>query len=187
MARKATEEERPKTSEMKYEYSYGVDEKPPGHAMFEDEDDFDYSSKGRLISNRRRGMNKKRSVGGRVVPSRPRTLQLGKLKTKISKEERMRKRKREEEELEVYVATAKRKGTNNRRRERGSIRERRPHVMFAEKLESIRASVEARPMAGPFLKPVNRRLISRYYEVISHPIDLSTIRDKISRFVMLCS
>jgi Protein of unknown function (DUF3591)/Bromodomain len=183
MARKSAEEEKPRVSEMKFDYSYGVEEKPPGHAMFEDDDDFDYSSKGRLMSNRRRGVgNKKRTIpGGRAVVGRPRTLQIGKLKTKVSKEERMRKRKREEEELEVYVATAKRKGTNNRRRERGSIRERRPHVMYAEKLESIRSSVEARETAGPFLKPVNRRLLPQYYELISHPIDLSTIRDKISR------
>lgn len=183
IARKSSEEERPRTREMKFDYSYGVDEKSPGHAMFEDEDDFDYSSKGRLMSNRRRGINRKRTgAGGRGGGARPRNLQIGKLKTKVSKEERMRKRKREEEELEVYVAAAKRKGTNNRRRERGSIRERRPHIMFAEKLEAIRASVEARgESAGPFLKPVNRRIIPQYYELISHPIDLSTIRDKIHR------
>jgi Bromodomain len=42
--------------------------------------------------------------------------------------------------------------------------------------------MEARPFAQPFLKPVNRRLIPRYYEVISNPIDLQTIRDKISRY-----
>lgn len=183
MARKSAEPERPRMSDMKYDYSYGTDEKPPGHSMFEDEDDFEYSSKGRLMSNRKRTINKKRSPGARAVAARPKNLQIGKLKTKVSKEERMRKRKREEEELEVYVTTAKRKGANNRRRERGSIRERRPHVMFAEKLEVIRALAEARPMAGPFHKPVNRRLIPRYYELISHPIDMSTIRDKISRYV----
>lgn len=167
--------ERSKNKEVKYEY--GNDEKPPGHAMFEDEDDFEYSSKGRLHSNKRGGVRKR--IGGRTAP-RGRNLQIGRLKTQISKEERMRKRKREEEELEVYSASVKRKGTSNRR-ERGSIRDRRPHVIFAEKLEAIRASVEARPSAAPFLKPVNRKLIPRYYEVISHPIDLSTIRDKISR------
>jgi transcription initiation factor TFIID subunit 1 len=186
MARKEADEESPRVSEMKLDYSYGVDEKPPGHAMFEDEDDFDYSSKGRMMSNRRRGPgNKKnRSAPGMRAPTvKPRSLQIGKLKTKISKEERMRKRKREEEELDVYVATAKRKGgANNRRRERGSIRDHRPHVKYAEKLEGIRATVEARSFSGPFHKPVNRKILPRYYEVISHPIDLSTIRDKISRY-----
>lgn len=175
-------DERPKHAELKYEY--GIDEKPPGHAIFEDEDDFEFSSKGRLHSSRRRGLGRKKA-GGRAAP-RARNLQLGKLKMKVSKEERMRKRKREEEELEVYVTSAKRRGTSNRR-ERGSIRERMPHVIFAEKLESIRASVEVRPFAGPFVKPVNRRLIPRYFEVISHPIDLSTIREKISRYVQGCT
>jgi hypothetical protein len=55
-------------------------------------------------------------------------------------------------------------------------------VIFAEKLEAIRAAVESRPFAGPFLKPVNRRHLPQYYERITHPIDLSTIKDKISRY-----
>jgi Bromodomain len=191
-----------------FKYEHGDDETTPGHAMFEDEDDFEYSSKGLKQGGSRRrpgsggggggnsgtngGVNKiRRGATGRVTPRGAvggnsnnsnivRNLKLGKLKTKTSKEERMKKRKREEEELEVYSSSAKMKGTNNRR-ERGSIRERRPHVIFAEKLEQIRNAVEARPYAGPFLKPVNRRLIPRYYEVISHPIDLATIRDKIKR------
>lgn len=171
-----SDEDRPRNQELKYEH--GLDEKPPGHAMFEDEDDFEYSSKGRLHSSRRRGGKKR--VGGRVI-ARGRNLQIGKLKTKISKEERMRKRKREEEELEVYATSAKRRGTSNRR-ERGSIRDRRPHVMFAEKLEAIRSAVEARPFAGPFVKPVNDRLFPNYYVLISQPMDLQKIRDKISKY-----
>lgn len=172
--------QRSKGSEFKYEH--GVDDKPPGHSLFEDEDDFEFSSKGRMHGGRHRngggGASRKRGVGGTRTPNpRPRHLQIGKLKTKISAEERMRKRKREEEELDTYVSQAKKKGTNNRR-ERGSIRDRRPHIIFAEKLESIRSLVENGPGAGPFLKPVNRRLIPKYYEVISHPMDLSTIRDK---------
>jgi len=174
-----TDDDRPRTRELTYDH--GSDEKPPGHAVFEDEDDFEYSSRGRLHTHKRRGGGKRRAgSGGRAAP-RGRNLQLGKLKTKISKEERIRKRQREDDELDVYTHTAKRKGTNNRR-ERGSIRDRRPHVIFAEKLEAIRGAIEARPFAGPFVKPVNRRLIPRYYEVISHPIDLQTIRDKISRY-----
>ena len=93
----------------------------------------------------------------------------------------MRKRKKEEDELDVYVSSAKRKGTSNRK-ERGSIRDRRPHIIFGEKLEAIRSAVESRPSAGPFLKPVSRKFIPRYYEVISHPIDLSTIREKNTKY-----
>jgi len=179
LAEKRDEEQaRPSRSrEIKYEHS--PDEKPPGHSMFESDDDFEYSSK---MSTKRRGTGRRRGPSGGRLASRGRThLQIGKLKTKVSKEERIRKRKREEEEMDLYRASAKRKSTNNRR-ERGSIRERRPHVIFAEKLEVIRAAIESRPGAGPFVKPVNRRLIPKYYEVISNPIDLQTIRDKISRY-----
>uniref|UniRef100_A0A7S2VAW6 Bromo domain-containing protein n=1 Tax=Entomoneis paludosa TaxID=265537 RepID=A0A7S2VAW6_9STRA len=178
LAQKKDEHERPKSREWNYEH--GADEKLPGHAMFEDEDDFEYSSRsGRMHSGKRRGGRKRGD--GRVTPRGRGALQFGKLKTKTSKEERMRKRQREEEELEVYNAQAKRKSTNNRR-ERGSIRDRRPHVIFAEKLEAIVAAVEARPYSPPFAKPVNRKLIPRYYEVISNPIDLQTMRAKIKRY-----
>ena len=75
------------------QYEYGADEKPPGHAMFEDDDDFEFSSKGRMQGGRRRGPgSRRRGVAGRAGP-RSRNLQLGKLKTKPSAEERMRKRK----------------------------------------------------------------------------------------------
>lgn len=162
-------------------YEYGADEKPLGHSMFEDEDNFDFSSKGRMQGGRRRGAGvRRRGVAGRGAP-RGRNLQIGKLKTKTSNEQRMKKRKKEEEELDVYKSSAKRKGTSNRR-ERGSIRDRRPHIIFSEKLEAIRTAVESRPSAGVFQKPVNRKLLPRYYEMISHPIDLSTIKEKNTKY-----
>lgn len=164
-------------------YEIGHHEKPVGHSMFEDEDDFDFATRGRLGATRRRG-GRGRGRGGTGAKRGPkpknRTLQLGKLKTKVTKEERIKKRKRQEEEEELYIPPAKRKGTSNRR-ERGSIRDRRPHVIFAERLESIRSMVESRPMAGPFHKPVSRKQFPRYYEAISNPIDLATIREKIQK------
>ena len=113
--------------------------------------------------------------------SRKKELQFGKLKTKVTKEQRIKKRRREEDELEVYSSIQRRQGTSNRK-ERGSIRDRRPHVIFANKLESIRAAVESRPSAGPFHKPVSRKALPRYYEMISHPMDLSTIKTKIEKY-----
>jgi len=183
MARLQQDPEKERSHETP-KYEYGADEKPLGHSMFEDEDDFEFSSKGRMQGGRRRGTGaRRRAVAGRGGP-RARNLQVGKLKTNKaspSPEERMRKRKKEEDEMDVYVSSAKRKGTNNRR-ERGSIRDRRPHIIFAEKLEAICSAVESRPSVGPFLKPVSRKHIPRYYEVISHPIDLSTIRQKNTKY-----
>jgi hypothetical protein len=75
----------------------------------------------------------------------------------------------------------RKQGTSNRK-ERGSIRERRPHVIFASKLEEIRNAAESRPTAGPFHKPVSRKIVPKYYEIISHPMDLSTIREKINKY-----
>jgi Protein of unknown function (DUF3591) len=155
MARLQQEPDENRERSMNMKYEHGIDEKPPSHAMFEDEDDFEFSSRGRLPGGRRKGGNRRSGSSGRSV-SRARNLQISKLKTKQSTEERMRKRKKEEDELDVYVSSAKRKGTNNRR-ERGSIRDRRAHVVFSDKLEAIRQEVESRPSSGPFLKPVRCR------------------------------
>ena len=153
MTRLQQEPEQSRAKSIHFRYEHGIDEKPPGHAMFEDEDDFEFSSRGRMQGGRRKGGNRRSGSSGRGV-SRARNLQIGKLKTKQSTEERMRKRKKEEDELDVYVSSAKRKGTSNRR-ERGSIRDRRAHVVFSDKLEAIRQEVESRPSSGPFLKAVS--------------------------------
>jgi len=180
MARLAKEEEyTPRRSYVRPDYM--PDEKQIGHAMFSDEDDFEFTVRGgRSTGTKRRGGRRGRAAGGRGM-SRKKDLQFGKLKTKVTKEQRIKKRRREEDELEVYSSIQRRQGTSNRK-ERGSIRDRRPHVIFANKLESIRSTVESRPSAGPFHKPVNRKLIPRYYEMISHPMDLATIKTKIEKY-----
>ena len=107
----------------------------------------------------------------------------GKIRTGTAKA--LKKRKRDEDDIEEYNSVARRKGTSNRK-ERGSIRDRRPHVIFANRLEDIRAMAEARPQSGPFHRAVDARAWPRYYEVISDPIDLSAIRDKIKKYVLQC-
>jgi hypothetical protein len=104
------------------------------------------------------------------------------MRQRQSAEKRLKKRKREQEESEVYTTHSKRKGTASNRRERGVARERMPHVMFREKIEAIRAEIEMRPTSGVFHRPVSRKAIPRYYEVISEPIDLQTIRDKNQKY-----
>ncbi len=158
---------------------YPPDEKQIGHAIFEDEDDFEFSSRGRGHGLKRRGGGR-RGRGGSTARAMPRTT-FGKLKNSVTKEQRLKKRKREEDELELYASVARRKGTSNRK-ERGSIRDRRPHVIMADRLEAIRSAIESRPSSGPFHKPVNRRAWPQYYEKISNPIDLATIRDRIQKY-----
>jgi hypothetical protein len=172
--------EKPRRKEIP---EYQADDKQIGHAFFEDEDDFEYSSRGRGSMLKRRGAGRRARAGATAkAPPRKKEFQFGKLKNKVSKEQRIKKRKRDEEEAELYESVSKRKGTSNRK-ERGSIRARRPHVILADRLEAIRSTIESRPSSGPFVKPVNRRQLPRYYEVISHPIDLATIRDKIQKYV----
>jgi len=105
----------------------------------------------------------------------------GKPRQKSTQDKRIKKRKREAEEKDLYISNAKRKGTSNRR-ERGSARERMPHVILADRLEQVRIDVEKRPTSIPFHKKVNKRIYPGYYEIITEPIDLQTIRDKIQRY-----
>ncbi|VEU39825.1 unnamed protein product [Pseudo-nitzschia multistriata] len=167
----------PKKSYVRPDYM--PDEKQIGHAMFSDEDDFEFTTRGS------RSQGTKRKVGGRRGRAAGRTkkkdLQFGKLKSKVTKEQRIKKRKREEDEMEVYSSFQRRQGTSNRK-ERGSIRDRRPHVIFANKLESIRGAAESRPSASAFHKPVSRRAYPTYYEMISHPMDMATIKSKIEKY-----
>jgi hypothetical protein len=155
--------ERPRPTERPV---YPPDERQIGHAMFEDEDDFEFSTRGRGLS---KGRGKRRGRAATTAKG---------LRMKTSK-----KRRRDDDEIEMYASVSRRKGTSNRK-ERGSIRERRPHVILANKMEEIRSLIESRPTSGAFHKPVNRRALPRYYEVISDPIDLSGIRDKMA-FIFL--
>jgi len=154
---------------------YPPDERQIGHAMFEDEDDFEFSTRGRGSTKGR----KRRGRGATTARGVRMKAQYGKMRTGTAKA--LKKRKREEDDIELYNAVARRKGTSNRK-ERGSIRDRRPHVIFANRLEAIRNMAESRPHSGPFRRAVDQRAIPRYYEVISDPIDLSAIRDKIKNY-----
>jgi len=157
-----------------------------GHALFEDDEEEVRRTGIKLTLQR----VEKKSKGERGPSKSPTKLKLqkkmklsiGAHKEKEKAEKKRKKRQREAEEAELYSAAPHRKGTSNRR-ERGSARERMPHVIFKDRLESIRSQVETRPLSGPFKRPVNRRMIPRYYEVISDPIDLQTIRDKNARSV----
>ncbi len=145
----------------------------PGHSLFEEEDDI-----GRipLQGKKRRSTGRGRKSNDEDYSPRGRK-SIGKGRQKTT--EKKNKRKRSEEDLDLYVTSARRKGTSNRK-DRGAARDRMPHVIFADRLEQIRQSCEKRPMSGPFHRPVDRQY-NVYHEVIKNPIDLQTIRDKISK------
>ncbi len=147
-----------------------------GHAMFEDEDDA--KAKRRLNFK----VKEVHHVSRKKVPG-PKKASAFKLSSSIkhsraqARENRMKKLRKQEEDTDVYKSHVRGKGTSNRK-ERGSARDRMPHVILSDRLETIRSAVEARPTAGAFLKPVPRELYPKYYELIHEPIDLSTIREK---------
>ena len=162
-----------------------------GHSMFEDDDDDENRGGGIKIKVQRRTV-KKKGGGAASSPSKSSASAYSKPKTStvpVNKSlgkttvggKGKKKRKREEEEDDFYETKFFKKGNSNRR-ERGSARERMPHVIFADRLEGIRASVERRPNSGAFHRPVSRRDIPRYYEVVSQPISLLEIGDKISKY-----
>ena len=171
------------------------DNQTVGHAMFEDEDDAVHE-----VRSKKNVINIQVQRSTRVVTtkttkknhsslspkkplhhkSRPK-VHLGKLKQKVSQENRKKKRRREAEEADLYSTAPQRKGTSNRK-ERGAARDRMPHVIMSDKIEAMRLQVEKRPDSIPFHRPVNRKKLPKYYEIISEPIDLQTIRDKNGRY-----
>lgn len=162
-----------------------------GHSIFEDDDDDEKRGGGIKIKVQRRTVKKKGGGTASSPPkssvsaySKPKTSTVAKSlgKTTVGGTSKgKKKRKREEEEDDFYESKYLKKGNSNRR-ERGSARERMPHVIFADRLEGIRATVERRPNSGAFHRPVSRRDIPRYYEVVSQPISLMEIGDRISKY-----
>jgi Protein of unknown function (DUF3591)/Bromodomain len=158
-----------------------------GHAFFEDDDNFELASTevpSLPTVKGRKGALLKGTVGAKI--RKPLT-QVGRMKSKIGvatslNDKRLKKRKREKEESELYVAPFQRKKSISRRERGSGGRQRLPHVKLAQKLEEIRQNVERFPSSGPFSRPVDRRKIPHYYEKISDPIDLQTIRDKNQKF-----
>ena len=143
-----------------------------GHAVFEDEDDL-VSTKRSIefqVTTRADGKTSKRPYPRAMPKSMPRSKNHGMLKDK-------KRKRRSIDEKNIYSNERIRTGTSNRR-ERGAARDRMPHMKFSDRLKEIQVQIEKRPHVTAFLRPVDRRIIPRYYEVISDPIDLSTIRDK---------
>eukprot|EP00816_Leptocylindrus_hargravesii_P003416 CAMPEP_0196808958 /NCGR_PEP_ID=MMETSP1362-20130617/8928_1 /TAXON_ID=163516 /ORGANISM="Leptocylindrus danicus, Strain CCMP1856" /LENGTH=1553 /DNA_ID=CAMNT_0042183479 /DNA_START=42 /DNA_END=4703 /DNA_ORIENTATION=- len=169
-----------KSSKMSSENNASGFRAKVGHAMFEDEDDMiiDKRSIKFQITTSADGKISKRPYPPKAMPKSSRTkVNIGMLNQRASAEKKSRKRQRAADERDIYSNARIRTGTSNRR-ERGAARDRMPHMKFADRLKEIQLQVEKRPNVGAFLRPVDRRQIPRYYEVISQPIDLSTIRNK---------
>jgi len=142
-----------------------------GHAMFKDEDDAK-RVKVKVLKTRGKPGPKKRA------DSKISSIKHSRLTVK---ERNAAKRMQRKEDEDMYKKKAISKGTNNRK-ERGAARDRMPHVILSDRLESIRMAVEDRPNVGAFLRPVDRGLYPHYYELINEPIDLNTIREKNRRY-----
>ena len=196
MAAKAADEQKAKTDKKKKRRARQLDNfdfddgrTTVGHSMFEEDDD-DYGATGIKIKVERSS----RTVSSRSKKSSSSSSKMstfskmtsggsgrGQLKTgggKVGK----KKRRRDSDDDDLYATTYKRSSGTSNRAQRGAARDRMPHVIFSDRLEAIRLAVETRPGAGAFHRPVGRRDIPHYYEVISDPIDLQTMRDKNSRY-----
>ncbi len=147
-----------------------------GHAMFEEDETSIKMIQVKKKTSRGRG----RRSDGDYIPPKAKKVTGSQSKPKQKQEKKKQKRKREEDEEDIYCSHAKRKGTNNRKG-RGSARELKPHAKLAELLEEIRSDCEKRPCSGAFHRPVDRIQFPTYYETISNPIDLQTIKEKIQR------
>eukprot|EP00581_Thalassiosira_minuscula_P003003 CAMPEP_0183742818 /NCGR_PEP_ID=MMETSP0737-20130205/64894_1 /TAXON_ID=385413 /ORGANISM="Thalassiosira miniscula, Strain CCMP1093" /LENGTH=2014 /DNA_ID=CAMNT_0025978411 /DNA_START=21 /DNA_END=6066 /DNA_ORIENTATION=+ len=144
-----------------------------GHATFEDEDNAKARRSVKVRIKKETRLIHRKAPGPKKA-SHSKLTSTKKHSRAQALENRKKKRMKQQEEADLYNRG---KGTSNRK-ERGSARERMPHVILSDRLESVRTSVEKRAKAGPFLKPVSRSLYPQYYEIIHEPIDLQTIGGK---------
>jgi len=180
---------RRKKSQKKHTAERYADLEPKmiGHSFFEDEGDNDnrfhkgkserITLKVKRTTTTRVSKSKHASSGsnlGRTMPKVRKSLKSQHTSMHQKSTQEKKKRRRELEDKDLYSSKAKRKGTSNRR-ERGSARDRMPHVILADRFEQIRQVVEKRPNSQPFHKKVDKRAFPNYYEIISDPIDLQTI------------
>ncbi len=147
-----------------------------GQATFEDEDNVKARRSVKLKFKKETRVIQRKVPGPKKASHFQMTSSI-KYSREQSQEIRKKKRMKQEEEADLYKSHVKAKGTSNRK-ERGSARERMPHLILSERLESVRSAVEGRPNVGAFLKPVQFELYPHYYETIHEPIDLSAIREK---------
>jgi hypothetical protein len=146
----------------------------PGHLLFEEDETLHQVKK---RSNRGRGRRSSNDGGDNPTP-KPRRPPGSQSKSRKSQEKKRQKRKRDDDDDDdddIYTSS-KTKPRNNRKRET------KPHVKMREALEDIRSRCEKRPNSAPFHRPVDRISCPTYYETISNPIDLQTIKNKIERY-----
>lgn len=135
-----------------------------GHAIWEDEDNSAKAKRSVKLKMKRETTSVRKKPGPKKGSHSKLTSGIKHTK-KLEQEQRKKKRMKAQEEADLYKSTVKRQGTSNRK-ERGSARERMPHVILSDRFESIRSDVEARPNAGAFFKPVNRELYPQYCELL---------------------
>ncbi|CAM9540381.1 unnamed protein product [Chrysoparadoxa australica] len=106
-------------------------------------------------------------------------LNLTKMQKVVAQHKEDQKRKRLHKERissGPYKPTTKAKGRG------GRGRAAQPHVRYCDILKQIVESLLNRRDSGTFQKPVNKRELPSYYQIVKSPIDLGTILSKVKNF-----
>mmetsp|Transcript_20992 Transcript_20992/g.26090 ORF Transcript_20992/g.26090 Transcript_20992/m.26090 type:complete len:513 (+) Transcript_20992:935-2473(+) len=100
------------------------------------------------------------------------------------KRQKVEQHKAEAASYHRRTASGNRRGGGPSRRQRGSgaAHRAKPHVKMAKLLdEAVIIPCMRRPTSGPFLAPVNTKAYPTYRQKVSQPMDLATIRDRLTR------
>ena len=149
-----------------------------GHSMFEEDGNAKARRSLKLKIKRETRVIHKRGAGARKASQSKFASTIK--HSRAQAQERKRKRMQLQEEAELYKHHSRGKGKTSRKER---TREKLPHVILSDRLEEIRCAVEKRPNASAFHKPVPRDLYPQYYEIISEPIDLQTIRENNRKYM----
>ncbi|KAJ8609614.1 hypothetical protein CTAYLR_006275 [Chrysophaeum taylorii] len=116
--------------------------------------------------------------GPRVLPS----LKITTLQRKYDEHKANERLKKAEKHREEAAAYHRRSKPTKKPRAASASRDRLPHIRLAKLLDDrVLLPVFRRPLSGPFHKPVPVKKVPGYKDKIKQPIDLSTIRERLTR------
>ncbi|KAJ1451879.1 hypothetical protein M885DRAFT_487255 [Pelagophyceae sp. CCMP2097] len=93
-------------------------------------------------------------------------------------DQRLKKSQKAHEEAQSYARRTKKKS-----RSQATSRHELPHVRLSKLLdEAVVKPLFLRPHSGAFHRPVNPKVVPEYREKVERPVDLTTIRERLSRY-----
>jgi len=123
-----------------------------------------------------------RGYGGRGKKKKATILNVTQIQKKIEQDKKHKRDRKLIKEREMIEEMNPHYKKRNAARNRRQGKTRMPHAKLNALFEKVLSNLMMRGDSIPFHRPVNRREVPAYYNIIKNPIDLSKIKNKIHDF-----